>query len=807
METLIQDIRYGWRMLAKSPGFTAVAVITLALGIGANTAIFSVVNAVLLRPLRFSEPGRLMTIWQKAQDDPYSNIGYATFLDWQSQSHSFEHMAVSSQWTPVLGGTQQAERLQGRRVTREFFRVLRAQPLYGRDFLPEEDRRGTNQVVILSYGLWQRKFGGDPSIVGKQIPVNGLPYTVVGILPANFERVFFSDNQVAQIWAPLAYDLNLPWACRTCQHLQAIGRLKPGVSEQQALAEMDAISRNLMRDHPKEYSVAGVVLIPLQEQVVGKTGVTLYTLLGAVLLVLLIACANVASLLLSRATQRGREMAVRSALGASRIRLIRQLLTEGVLLCLMGGTLGLAFGLWGLRLLPLLGSTNIPRIDAVSLDLRVLAFTFGLAMLSGILFGLAPAWQSAHPDINEALKEGGRTSVGGPRQRLRGAFVVSTVALALVLLLAAGLLLRSLGRLLNVDAGIVTHNLLTASIDIAGPKYQEDPPVLEFYRQVLERVRAVPGVENVAIVSQLPLGGNLDEYSIHVEGKMSPNPENDPTGDRYTISPDYLRTMGVPLLRGRTFTEQDRKDSPAVVLVNDTTARRMWPNQDPIGKRLKVGGLDGPWRSVVGVTGDVLHSGLDSPHSLQFYLPETQWWVDSSMVLVVRTFGLPQDVTSAVKQAVAKVDSNAALSKVAGTEQVVGASVGQRRFTLLLLSLFAAVALLLAAVGIYGVVSYFVSMRRQEIGIRMALGARPQDVLHLVLRHGLTLALSGAVAGLLLGTLSARALVSLLFQVRPADPLTLIAVSLLLVLTAALASYIPARRATQVDPMVALRYE
>jgi putative ABC transport system permease protein len=807
MEALLQDVRYGWRMLAKSPGFTAVAVITLALGIGANTAIFSVVNAVLLRPLQFSEPGRLMTIWQKAQDDPYSNVGYATFLDWQSQNHSFEHMAVSSQWTPVLGGTQQAERLQGRRVTREFFSVLLTQPLYGRDFLPGEDRPDTKQVVILSNGLWQRKFGGDPGVVGKQIPVNGIPYTVVGILPANFENIFVSDGEAAQIWAPLGYDLSQAWTCRTCQHLQAIGRLKTGVTELQALAEMDAISRNLMRDHPKEYSVAGVVLIPLQEQVVGKTGVALYTLLGAVLLVLLIACANVASLLLSRATQRGREMAVRSALGASRIRLIRQLLTEGVLLCLMGGALGLMLGLWGLRLLPLLGSANVPRIDAVSLDLRVLAFTFGLAMLSGILFGLAPAWQSARPDLNEALKEGGRVSVGGPRQRLRGAFVVSTVALALVLLLAAGLLLRSLGRLLNVDAGFTPQHLLTATLDVAGPKYQDDPPVMEFYSQVLDRVRAIPGVQNTALVSQLPLGGNVDEYGVHVEGKISPNPENDPSGDRYSISPDYLRTMGIPILRGRAFTEQDRKDSPLVVLVNDTLVRRMWPGEDPIGKRLRIGDPVGPWRTVVGVTGDVLQSSLDSPHALQFYLPETQWFVDNSRVLVVRTSGVPENLASAVRQAAAGVDSNAALSKIADMEQVVSASVGQRRFTLLLLSLFAAVALLLAAVGIYGVVSYFVSMRSQEIGIRMALGARPQDVLKLVLRHGLTLALSGAVAGLLIGMVSARALMSLLFQVRPADPLTLIAVSMLLVLTAALASYIPARRATKVDPMVALRYE
>ena len=806
METLLQDIRYGFRMLRKNPAFTAIAVVTLALGVGANTAIFSVVNAVLLRPLRFPEAERLMTIWEKDPVDGISNVGYATFLDFQRVNHSFEHMAVSSMWLPILSGDAEAERLQGRRVTRDFFSLLRVKPLYGRDFTPDEDRLGANHSVILSYGLWKRRFGGDRSVVGRTIQLSGRPYAVVGVLPANFDQVFDSFGEAASIWAPLGYDLSLPYACRDCRHLQAIGRLRPGVSIEQASADLGAISQDLYRAYPTQYAEPGVSLIPLQEKVVGQTRTPLYALLGAVLLVLMIACANVAGLLLSRTTERGREIAVRTALGASRGRLIRQLLTEGILLCFLGGALGLLFAYWSVSGLPALAGDKIPLIERVSLDWRVLAFTLGLSLFSGIFFGLVPGWHFGRTEAGETLKESARSSAGAKRQRLRSALVVTNVAIALVLLLGAGLLLRSLSRLLNVDAGFDAHNVLTANLDVAGPNFQKDLQFVAFYQQVLDRIRSLPGVESVGMTSQLPLGGNVDGYGVHVEGKLAPNPQDDPSADRYSVTPDYLRTMHIPVISGRVFTDSDRTDSQPVVLVNQTLARRMWPGEDPLGKRVKVGGLDGPWRTVVAVVGDVLHGGLDASHTNQIYLPETQF-TDSDVVLVVRTTGSPANSVAAVRRALAEVDRNQPLSKFATMDQVVTKSLAQRTFTLGLLSGFAGLALLLAAVGIYGVISYLVSLRGHEIGIRMALGARPTDVLRMILRHGLRLSLIGVALGLAAGLGAGRALSSLLFRVSPSDPLAMSGGALLLLATAVLASYLPARKAAKSDPMMALRHE
>jgi len=808
MTGLFQDLRYAVRQLRKSPAFTAVALFTLALGIGMSTAIFTVVDAVLLRPLAFSEAGKLMTVWEKPPGELESNVGYQTFMDWQSQSESFERLAVSSEWQPILGSEQGGERLYGRRVSSDFFRVLRTQPLYGRDFISEENRRGgDNHVVIISHSLWKNRFGGDAGLVGKSIAMNGVTYKVVGVLPSNFDPVFVSDGKAVEVFGPLAYDTSLPWACRTCRHLQAIGRLKSGVTEQNAMAEMNTLSQRLFRDHPTEYSGPGVSLIPLQEHVVCKSRVALYTLLISVLAVLLIACGNVTSLLLSRATERSREIAVRSALGAGRLRLIRQMLTEGLLLSLVSGVLGVMLGSAALRLLPLFGSAALPRTEGISLDVRVLSFSLALSLLASLFCALAPALHSTRLASEDGLKEETRTSAGTTRQRLRSILVTSNVAFALVLLLSVGLLLRSFGHLLSVDAGFDPHKVLTAQIDVVGPQYKDEIAILQFFENALHKVRALPGVEDAAVISQLPLGGNLDAYGIHVEGKVSPNPENDPSGDRYSISPSYLHVMGIPVLRGRSFTVQDRKDSLPVVLVNESLARSKWPGEDPIGKRLKVGGLDGPWKTVVGVVGDVLHSGLDAPHSLQFYVPESQWPGDNSMVMVMRTSVGPQTLIADAKHAVASVSSNAAFSKPVDMEQVMSASLAPRRFTMWLLGVFALVALTLATVGIYGIVSYFVSSRRREIGVRMALGAAPKDVVQMVLRRGLALASSGVAIGLALGLMAGRVLASMLFRVHPTDIVTFSCVSVLLVVAAMLASYLPARRAAKVDPMVALRYE
>jgi putative ABC transport system permease protein len=642
--------------------------------------------------------------------------------------------------------------------------------------------------------------------VGSTIQLSGRPYKVAGVLPANFDPVFESMGEPASIWAPLGYDVSLPYACRDCRHLQAIGRLRHDVSLKQATADLAGISEDLFRTYPDKYSQPGVMLIPLHENVVGATRIPLYTLLGAVFLVLMIACANVAGLVLSRTNERAHELALRTALGASHGRLVRQLLAEGIPLCLLGGAAGVFISGFLLQGVRLIAADKVPLVEKASSDWRVLAFAVGLSLVSGLFFGLAPALHYATGTPGDRLKESSRSSSGVDRQRLRSALVIANVCIALVLLLSSGLLLRSLSRLLSVDPGFDSSNLLTVNLDVAGANYRKDAQLVAFFDQVLQRIRAVPGVDAAGLTSQLPLGGNVDGYGVHPEGKLSPNPENDPSADRYSVSSDYLRTMRIPLIRGRAFSETDRADTLPVVLVNQTLAQRTWPGEDPIGKRVKVGGMDGPWRTVVGVVGDVLHAGLDAAHTNQIYLPETQF-TDSGVVLVVRTSAAPLDLARGVRDAVLGVDRNQSLTKFAAMDQVVAASIAQRRFVLTLISAFAGLALLLAAIGVYGVVNYLVSLRTHEIGIRMALGARPTDILRMVLRHGMRLGLIGVGLGSLLGLGSGRLLASLLFHVSPTDPAPMAGGAVVVILMATLASYVPARRAAKSDPMVALRHE
>jgi putative ABC transport system permease protein len=806
LEDFFMDIRYGVRMLRQSPAFTIVAVLTLALGIGANTAIFSVVEGVLVKPLPFPKQDQLLMLWEKDKDGLRSNTSWATFTDWNRENHSFTSISAVSLWTPTFITLNDAENLIGFRVSSTFFDVMGMKLELGRGFLTSEDVRGNNFVVVLSHGFWQRRLASDPNILGKSIQLGSRAYAVVGILPPEFPSVLsFDPRKPADLYTPLAYDASLPYACRDCRHLRAIARLKDAVSISQAQAEMNQISENLFRQYPAEYSAAGVTFTPLKDYLVGDVSAVLWSLLGSVGFVLLIACVNVANLLLGWAARRRREVAVRAALGAPRSRMIRQFLTESLLLSLLGGALGLFLAWSGVALLQQVHLGNLPRLQNVQIDSWTLAFTFGISVLSGLAFGLAPAFRTSKFNLTETLKEGGKITAGRERHRFRNLLVVSDVALALLLLTGAGLVMKSFVRLLEVKPGFDPSNTLTLGISLWGPK-ATDAQAIAFYQQVLHSVQALPGVESAGVVSQLPLGGNLDMYGVHVEGKSSANPEEDPSADRYSISPAYLRAMRIPLLSGREFDDRDRADSPPVALVNESAARKLWPGEDPTGKRFRFGDTKGPWKTVVGVVGDVLHKGLDASKTLQVYLPEGQF-VDSDMMLVVRTSNEPASLAAAIRAAIAAIDPQAPISGVATMQEVVSASLANQRFGVILFTLFAAVALLLAAFGIYGVISYGVTQRTHEIGIRVALGAKRGEVLALVVGEAMRPALLGAVLGLGAAFGLTRLLAGLLFAVKPADPATFALVFILLIAVSLLACYIPARRAMCVDPVVALRYE
>ena len=809
VETCWQDLRFAVRMLSKSPGFTTVAVLTLALGIGANTAIFSLVNGVLLRPLPYHNPNRLTMIWEKSRDGSRENVGYATYLDWKSQNKSFEEIAIYSSWQPVLQ-VGEPEQLSGLRVTSNYFRTLGIHPEIGRDFLPEEDVPNANKVVMLSHSLWQRKFNSDPNIAGKPINMNATQYIVAGVLPARYQSLMNQDPRggAVEIWRVLGYDVSQPWACRTCHHLVAIGRLRDGVAITEANAEMDTISAALSKAYPKDYDDTGVILTPIREQLLGPASAPLYILLGAVSFVLLVACANLANLLLSRATDREREVAVRTALGATRGRIIRQLLAENCVLGLLGAAAGFIPAYWTPKVLASIGGGDLPRLEQVNLDWRVLLFTVGVALLTGIAAGLAPGYRLSKNTMHDSLREGMRSSGSVASRRLRGLLIISEIALSVTLLIGAGLLLRSLSRLLVVSPGFDSTNVLSMQTTVLGQRFNDNAVVRQYFADAVERLRALPGVQSAAAASQIPLAGNMDKYGFHVEGEMHANPEEDPSAERYCITPGFLETMRIPLLRGRDITPADTATAPQVLLIGETTARRMWPGEDPIGKRVRLGGVDNPWWTVVGVTGDVHHVGLDADPDMQMYVPHQQWpFPDGLMVFVIRAASTPAAISSAAQQAIHSIDTTQPISRVMPLESYVGLSVQGRKFALILIGAFAGIALALSVVGIYGVTAYNVAQRTREIGLRIALGAQRSELLGAVLRQGMLLVACGVATGVIASVALTRFLATMLFDVQPTDRLTFASVVLLLIAVSAAACFVPARRAMRVDPMVALRHE
>jgi predicted permease len=804
MGEFLRDLRYGTRMLIKKPGFTAVAVVTLALGIGANTMIFSVVNAVLLSPLPFPDSARLVRIGE-SHPKYSSNFTYATFLDLNSETETLEHIAAARFWTDNLTNGGEPEQVSSMRVSADFFPALGVTPQLGRTFLAEEDQPGRDNVAVISDGLWQRRFGADANLIGKTIKVSGSDRTVVGVMPLGFQSSFLFPGQY-DLWVPLVAGGSLRDNRRS--HLLAvIARLRPSATIAQAQAEMATVASRIDAQNPGgDDPELGIKVIGLQERLVAPLRPALVVLVCAVGCVLLIACANVANLLLARSAAREKEMAIRLALGAGRWRLARQLLTESALLGLVGGAAGLLLAVWGVDSIAKLNPGNLPRIDEVRIDARVLGFTLFTSLLTGILFGIAPALQLPRLSIHEVVKDGGRSSVGTRRRWLRHFLVVSEVAVALVLLIGAGLLVNSFWRLQQVDRGFDAQKVLTINLFLPQARYATSGQQAAFLKQVLERVAAVPGARSVGLVSTLPLtGGPSTEFVI--EGRAPLEAGEEPSADIRIVDPDYFRTMGIPIRGGRWFSEADAADAPKVMVINENMARRFWPGEDPVGKRVTMEDWGPPLTGeIVGVVGDVKANGLDSDMRPMIYWPYPQFPSIFNNI-VVRAEADPLSIVASVKSQIWSVDPEQPITSVAMMEQVLANSVAPRRFNMLLLGIFAAVALALAALGIYGVISYTVSQRTHEIGIRVAMGARGSDVLKLVVGQGMTLAVTGVGLGLAAAFGLTRLMSSLLFGVSPTDGVTFGVIAVLLTGVALVACTVPARRATKVDPMVALRYE
>ena len=804
---LLQDLRYGLRTLAKNPAFTTIAIVALALGIGANSAIFSVVDAVVLRPLPFKHPEQLVVVWENAAHlgFPRNTPSPANFLDWQKQAQAFTGMAAMTERSFNLTGVGEPERLDGRRVSANLFELLGVPARLGRTFVPEDDKPGTH-VVLLSHSLWQRRFGSDPAVIGRALTLNGESYTVIGVMPPLVQLPGYA-NQRDQLWVPIAFPPDE--ATQRGNHfLEVIARMKPGMTLKQAQAEMETIAARLATQYPDYNTRIGAVVVPLHEQVVGVIKPALLVLLGAVAFVLLISCANVANLLLARAAVRQKEIALRLAIGASRSRLTRQFLTESVLLAMFGAGLGLLLALAGIRILKTFIPSTISQAETISTDARVLIFTAFVAVITGIAFGLAPAIHGSHLNLNDTLKEGGRDSAGSSKgNRARGLLVIGEVAVSFVLLIGAGLLINSFLHLRNLNPGFRTDHLLTMKVDLSEVKYPDRERRAAFFDEVIRRARALPGVQSAAVAGNLPLTYNGDSMTISVEGVPDPPPDQRPDVVFRAIGPEYFSTMGIPIVRGRDFTGQDKADSKDVVVISEKTAQHFWPGQDPIGKRLKPGSSTSrsPWREVIGIVKDVRQNDLIAPPKMQMYFTYRQLKDNQANALVVGTSIEPMSVAASVRNAIWSVDKDQTVADIDTMDHIVAEAVARQRFSMLLLGLFAALALLLASIGIYGVMSYSVAQRTHEIGIRIALGARRADVLQMTVKQALKLVGAGMLIGLAAAFLLTRVLASLLFGISATDPITFICISVVLLAVGILASYVPALRATKVDPITALR--
>ena len=810
METLIQDIKYAVRILIKKPGFTVIAVLTLALGIGANTAIFSVVNAVLLRPLPYRDADRIVAIQELGKDGHRVQVTPANYLDWRAQNTVFEHVAAIFERTSNLAGADEAERVRLAVTSANFFDVFGVRPLHGRLFSMDDEQAGHPSIAVIGYSLWQRRYGGDAGIVGQSITLDGRSYTVAGIAPAGFQY-----PGKTEVWLPplrLAPEINASLdvtQVRGFGYLSAVALLKQGVSLEQAKAEMEAITARLREQYPETNNNRFNKVVTLHEHLVGDTGGILWMLLGAVCFVLLIACANVANLMLVRATARQKEMAIRAALGASRLRIIRQLLTESVLLAVGGGVAGLLLGWWGVDLLTKLLPKDFPRFEDINLDFAVLGFTALVSLVTGVVFGFAPAWQVSKTDVHESLKENSRGAAGGVRNRLRSIFVVAEVALSLVLLVGAGLLFRSFLELQSVNAGFDPERVLTMRLSPSGTNFREDAQYIAYYKQVAERLGEIPGVELVGAINTMPLEKG-PTTAIWVEGRQRLPRDQWPGVNYRNVTPDYFRALGIPILQGRAFDERDNAQAPFKILINQAAAERDFAGENPVGKRINLGGTDSNnqpvWFEIIGVVSNVRSLELNTEPVPEIYTSALQD-AFSNMSFVVRSAIDPEALTGSVRQAVASVDKAQPVADIRTMEKIVSDAVTQPRFNTALLGVFSAIALVLSAAGIYGVTAYTVTQRTHEIGIRMALGAEGRDVLKMVLGQGLRLTMIGVAFGLLASFLLTRFLSSMLFGVGATDAATFVVVALVLAGVALGACFVPARRAAKTDPMVALRYE
>ena len=810
MQTLLQDLRYAIRMMMSNRVFSVVAVFVLALGIGANSVIFSVVNAVLLRSSPYPDPDRIIMVFESnVQRRTREAIAAANFLDWRDRNHVFENLATYREDTFSLTGADKPERAWGLVTTSSLFPILGVEPILGRVFKPDEENLGSGRVAVISQSLWERRYASDPTVIGQKITANSEPLTIIGVMPHGFKFPELSD-----LWIPprqavpehvLRPTVNMS-TNRDSHYLSAIGRLKPGVTLQQARTDMDAVALRMEEQNPNDNVGRGVNLITLRENDVGDVQSALLVLFGAVGFVLLIACANVANLLLARAATRQKEIAIRTALGANRFRLVRQLLTESVLLALMGGGLGLLLALWGIGPLISLAPTTAHGANAIRIDGLVLGFTLAVSLVTGVIFGLVPALQASKSDLNESLKEGGRSgSAGARRNRVRGVLVVAEIALSLVLLIGAGLMIRSFIRLEQVNPGFDARDVLTMRVSLPAAQYPDGRRRAAFFEQVIQRLQSLPGAQSAAAISRLPLTAGNSSRSLTIEGRSNDGSGNGPGADYRVISPEYFGSMGIPLLKGRDFIERDRGDAVRVGIINETMARRFWPDEHPLGKHLRIDDND-PWTEIVGVVADVKHLGLDSQSRPEFYVPyfKDPW---PFMTVVVHSGSGTTSLANAMRNEVWAVDKDLPVPDIKSMEQLLSDSVARRRFNMLLLGIFGGVALVLAAVGIYGVMSYSVTQRTHEIGIRMALGANQSAVLKLVVGQGMTLALVGVGIGLAAAFALTRVLTSLLFAVGATDPATFVILSTLLAGVALAACLVPARRAMKVDPMTALRYE